>query len=106
MFARQNADGEDIETMWYAPKVTYYVSDVAREMCTQRAKRKSLRALARSSAKNALVEMLDKLRSEEPPDWFTSEQDRAWRGELDGQRRRIIGPQHGWKTLERGNDRL
>lgn len=75
--------------------MTYHVSEVARERCTQRAKRKALRGLARSSAKNALVEMIDTLRAEEPPDWFTQEQDIAWRGELEGQRRRICGQTRG-----------
>ena len=73
--------------------MTYYVSEVARERCTQRAKRKAQRGLARSSAKNAFVEMIDELRKEEPPDWFTQEQDIAWRDELNGQRRRLIGPE-------------
>ena len=71
--------------------MAYQVSEVARERCTQRAKRKAQRGLARSSAKNALVEMIDEMRKEEPPDWFTYEQDIAWKDELDGQRRRVIG---------------
>ena len=69
----------------------YHVSEAARERCTQRAKRKAQRGLARSGAKNALVEMIDELRKEEPPDWFTGEQDIAWKNELDSQRRRVIG---------------
>lgn len=75
----------------YQTPVTYSVSGAARERCTQRAKRKAQRALARSSAKNALVGLIDELRKEEPPDWYTQEQDVAWREELEGQRRRLIG---------------
>lgn len=71
--------------------MTYQVSEAAHKRATQRAKRKAQRALARQSAKNTLVELLDALRREEPPDWFSQEQDIAWRNELDGQRRRIIG---------------
>ena len=71
--------------------MAYQVSEVARERATQRAKRKAQRGLARRSAKNLLVEFIDGLRKDEPPDWYTQEQDIAWRQELDGQRRRIIG---------------
>ena len=71
--------------------MTYPISNYAAERCTQRAKHRSLRALARSSVKNALVEVIDELRREEPPDWFTQDQDIAWKEELANQRRRILG---------------
>ena len=75
----------------YAKPMTYQITEEARERCTQRAKRKAQRGLARSSLKNVLGEIIDELRKEGPPDWFTQEQDIAWTDELDGQRRRIVG---------------
>ena len=71
--------------------MTYQVSEVARERATQRAKRKAQRGLARRSAKNVLVEFIDELRKDDAPDWYTQEQDIAWREELNCQRRRLIG---------------
>ena len=59
-----------LPTAYYINIVTYYVSEDALERSTQRAKRRAQRGLARSSAKNAFVEMIDELRKEGPPDWF------------------------------------
>ena len=67
---------------------------------SERVLRRDQRRVARDAARNLVVETLDALARDEPPDWFSGEQDIAYRAEIAGHRRRICGVQssnvHRW----------
>lgn len=67
------------------------IDEFTRQRSRDRAKRRTQRLLARQTGKNVIVEIVDELIKEGPPDWFTSEQAVAWLDEIVGQRRRIVG---------------
>ena len=67
---------------------------------SERVFKRDMRRVARETARNLVVETFAALVREEPPDWFTAEQDAAYREEIAGHRRRICGVQssnvHRW----------
>ena len=60
---------------------------------SERVLKRDMRRVAREAARNFVVETFAELLKEEPPDWFTAEQDAAYREEIAGHRRRICGRQ-------------
>jgi len=69
---------------------------------SERVLRREQRRVARDAARSLVVETLDALAKDEPPDWFSAEQDVAYRDEIAGHRRRIGGIQSSNVTVWAG----
>ena len=68
---------------------------------TERVRRRDQRRVAREAARNVVVETFAALVREEAPDWFTAEQEAAYRDEIAGHQRRILGVSRQTHNVER-----